>query len=87
MLANLAVPLGNFEDPVVFEYTHDEGTIFVIGGELLCWSSLPTNEWREGMEMLVGNALNYLGKVPMNFPVESVGKLPTTWGALRSAHL
>lgn len=70
------------ERPIV-EYTLGSGVILVCGWRLTMWSD-DNNKFRENLEKLTANMLDYLKEKSAFKAVSLTGKLADTWGKIKS---
>ena len=69
------------ERPIV-EYTLGNGVIIVCGWRLTMWSD-DNNQFRENLEQLTANILDYLREKSAFKAVSTTCKLAATWGMLK----
>ena len=70
------------ENPLV-EYKYDEGSIIIMGWRAPHWSK-EDNEFRDNLEQLTANIIEYLASRSTFLAVEASGKLSVTWGYIKN---
>lgn len=79
----LLADASNKDERPIVEYTLGNGVIIVCGWRLTMWSD-DNNKFRENLEKLTANMLDYLKEKSAFKAVSLTGKLADTWGKIKS---